>query len=481
MSRVRLAAPVLAAAALAACVSAGDGTPRVAQIPTDSLGLDGPTYAAHPDGWWTGLGDPQLDRLVSEALAANPSLAVALARMRSAEQQANAAGAGLSPHVDFDLSVLRSKVSANYIYPPPYAGSTFWDGRVGFTLTWNLDFWGRQSALIEQATAGARAAELDAEAAALALSGAVAQTYVDYARGVALEAVAMHAVRQRDTLVDLTTRRVSAGIDGETELQLAKSQRALAGVALEQARLGRALASDALAALTGQSAAAAGELAAPPRDLHEGLALPAVLPSDLIAHRPDVAAAMARVEAATAGREAAKAAFYPNVNLVGFGGLTAVGLDALPKGNSQTWSLGPSIHLPIFDAGRLRAEHARATADLDAAVATYNETVLRAIREASDQVARVRQLDLQLDEQARGLEAAERAYALATQRYEAGIANYLTVITAGTSVTEARRVRANLMADRSLAGIALVVSLGGGWTGEAAAARAAYVPMENPK
>ena len=481
MSRARLVVPALAAAVLAACVSSGDGTPRVAQIAPDSLGLDGPSYVAHPNGWWTGLGDPQLDRLVSEALSANPSLAVALARMRSAEQQANAAGAALSPHVEFDLNVLRSKVSANYIYPPPYAGSTFWDGRVGFTLTWNLDFWGRQSALIEQATAGARAAELDAEAAALALSGAVAQTYVDYARGVALEAVAMHAVRQRDTLVDLTTRRVSAGIDGETELQLAKSQRSLAGVALEQARLGRALASDALAALTGQSAAAAGELAAPPRDLHEGLALPAVLPSDLIAHRPDVAAAMARVEAATAGREAAKAAFYPNVNLVGFGGLTAVGLDALPKGNSQTWSLGPSIHLPIFDAGRLRAEHARATADLDAAVATYNETVLRAIREASDQVARVRQLDLQLDEQARGLEAAERAYALATQRYEAGIANYLTVITAGTSVTEARRVRANLMADRSLAGIALVVSLGGGWTGEAAAARAAYVPMENPK
>ena len=481
MSRARLVVPALAAAVLAACVSSGDGTPRVAQIAPDSLGLDGPSYVAHPNGWWTGLGDPQLDRLVSEALSANPSLAVALARMRSAEQQANAAGAALSPHVEFDLNVLRSKVSANYIYPPPYAGSTFWDGRVGFTLTWNLDFWGRQSALIEQATAGARAAELDAEAAALALSGAVAQTYVDYARGVALEAVAMHAVRQRDTLVDLTTRRVSAGIDGETELQLAKSQRSLAGVALEQARLGRALASDALAALTGQSAAAAGELAAPPRDLHEGLALPAVLPSDLIAHRPDVAAAMARVEAATAGREAAKAAFYPNVNLVGFGGLTAVGLDALPKGNSQTWSLGPSIHLPIFDAGRLRAEHARATADLDAAVATYNETVLRAIREASDQVARVRQLDLQLDEQVRGLEAAERAYALATQRYEAGIANYLTVITAGTSVTEARRVRANLMADRSLAGIALVVSLGGGWTGEAAAARAAYAPMENPK
>jgi outer membrane protein TolC len=107
--------------------------------------------------------------------------------------------------------------------------------------------------------------------------------------------------------------------------------------------------------------------------------------------------------------------------------------------------------------------------------------VLRAIREAADQVGRVRQLDLQLDEQARGLEAAERAFALATQRYEAGLANYLTVIAADTSLSEARRNRANLLADRSLAGIALVVALGGGWSDGTAPARAAYVPTESPK
>jgi NodT family efflux transporter outer membrane factor (OMF) lipoprotein len=481
MNRSRRLVPALVATALTACVSPGDGTPREAELSADALGLAGPAYVARPDGWWTGLGDPQLDRLVSAALASNPSLSIAMARMRSAVQQANASGAGLDPRIEFDLSVLRSKVSSNYIYPPPYAGSTFWDGRVGFNLSWNLDFWGRQSALIDQATAGARAATLDADAAALALSGAVAQTYVDYARGIALEAVAAHAVRQRDLLVELTGRRVAAGLDGDTELESARAQRAVAGVALEQARLGRILAADALAALTGQSAAAAGELEPPTRDLREGLALPAVLPSDLLAHRPDVAAARARVEAASAGRQAAEASFYPNVNLVGFGGLTAVGLDTLPKGDSQTWSLGPAIHLPVFDAGRLRAEHARATADLDAAVAAYNEAVLRAIREAADQVGRVRQLDAQIDEQARGLAAAERSYALATRRYEAGLANYLTVISAGAAVTEARRMRANLLADRSLAGIALVVALGGGWSDGDAPVRAAYVPMESPK
>ncbi|MFO1394343.1 MAG: efflux transporter outer membrane subunit [Steroidobacteraceae bacterium] len=456
---------VLAGASLAACVSTTDGTPRVSEVDPGTLGLDGPPEVASPADWWTGLGDPQLDRLVSAALAGNPGLTAALARVRAAVEQANAAGAGIDPRVDFDLSAYRSKVSGNYIYPPPYAGSTFWDGRIGFNLVWTLDFWGRQASLIEQASSSARASALDADAASLAVSGAVTQTYVDLARTIALEAVATDAVADRDRLVELTSRRVRAGLDGDTELESARAQRALAGVALEQARLGHTLATHALAALTGRSAAAAVELAPPSPELGRALVLPDVLPADLLAHRPDVAAALARVDAARAGRAAAKAAFYPNINLIGFAGFTAVGLDSLPKGDSQTWTLGPAIHLPVFDAGRLKAEHAKSTAELDAAVASYNDTVLRAIREAADQAARVHQLDAQLAEQSRALAAAEKAQALAARRYAAGLANYLTVLNAANLANDARRQHANLLADRTQAGVALVVALGGGWTG----------------
>lgn len=484
MSRPRLVAASVVSLLLAACVSTPAGGPPVTQIPDDQLGLVGPVYDAPRDEWWTALGDPQLDRLVGQALEGNPSLAASLARVRGAWEQARATGAGDEARVDFDLSALRSKVSGNYIYPPPYAGSTFWDGRVGFNLIWNLDFWGRQSALIDQARSSALAAELDAVAAGLAVSGAVSQTYVDLERVSELGKLADRADRQREELRALTTRRVNAGLDSDVELHVAESNTAQAQVEIEQARVGRQLATHALAALIGGAAATHDTIATPTLDLEQTLSLPTELPIDLLAHRPDVAAAKARVTAAQAGRSAAHAAFYPNVNLIGFAGFTAVGLDSLPKGDSQTWTLGPAIHLPVFDAGRLRAEYGKSTADLDAAVASYNETVLRAVREAADQAARVESLDRQLAEQQRALDSAEQGWQLASQRYEAGISNFLTVLNAETQVLGARRQRVNLLADRTLARIALLVALGGSFEADRPiplAAGARPGPKETPK
>jgi NodT family efflux transporter outer membrane factor (OMF) lipoprotein len=461
MSAVRLAAAGILALLLAACVSTPPGGPVVAQVQADQLGLAGQAYDAPREDWWTAFGDPQLDRLVAQALAGNPSLDASLARVRGAWEQARAVGATDKPRVDFDLSAFRSKVSGNYIYPPPYAGSTFWDSRVGFNLVWNLDFWGRQAALIDQARASAQAAELDAAAASLAVSGAVSQTYVDLERVTALEKLADRVIQQREQVLEITSRRVKAGLDSDVELRTAESNRAQADVELEQSRVGSQLAIHALAALTGGGAADYASIAAPTLDLEKTLALPPTLPADLLSRRPDVAAAKARIAAAQAGRTAAHAAFYPNVNLIGFAGFTAVGLDSLPKGDSQTWTLGPAIHLPVFDAGRLRAEYGKSTADLDAAVASYNETVLRAVREAADQASRVESLDRQLGEQRRALDSAEQAYRLAEQRYGAGLSSFLTVLTAETQVLAARRQRINLLADRTLAHIALLVALGG--------------------
>ncbi len=461
MNRARLVSVATLALLLGACVSTPPGGPRVTEASPDKLGLDGPAYDAPAGDWWKALGDPQLDRLVAQSLADNPSLAASMARVRGAWEQARAVGAGDELRVDFDLNVYRSKVSGNYIYPPPYAGSTFWDGRVGFNLVWNIDFWGRQAALIEQARSNAQAAELDTVAAALALSGAVSQTYIDLERVTSLQELADRSVQQREQLLGLTARRVQAGLDSDVELRTAESSRAQADVELEQARVGARLATHALAALAGAGPASYDSIGKPTLDLENPLALPAVLPADLLAHRPDVAAAKSRVMSAQQGRAAAHAAFYPNVNLIGFAGFAAVGLESLPKGDSQTWTLGPAIHLPIFDAGRLRAEYGKSTADLDAAVAGYNETVLRAVREAADQAARVESLDRQLADQRRALDSAEQAYRLAEQRYNAGLATFLTVLSAETQVLGARRQRVNLLADRMLARIALLVALGG--------------------
>jgi NodT family efflux transporter outer membrane factor (OMF) lipoprotein len=446
---------------LAACVSTPGETPRERAVAAADLGLKGPAYAPPQEAWWEQLGDPQLDRLVQEALARNPGLGAALARVRSAQEQAIAVGAGNKPQVALEGTATRERVSEHWIYPPPFAGGTFWESRLGANFSWNIDFWGRQSALIEQTKHSAEATALDAAGTSLLLSSAVTQAYVELTRAQQLEGLADRAAVQRERVLDLTRQRVRAGLDTDVESQSAQSNVALVAVDREQARLAQRSAIHALAALTGHGAEAYDRIGSPTLDFSRALELPGELPANLLARRPDVTAARLRVEAAQSGRQAAQANFYPNVNLVAFAGYTSIGLDKLLESGSRQWSVGPAIHLPLFDAGRLRAEYRKSSADLDVATANYNDTVLRAIRESSDQVARLHTLDQQLADQHRALDAAERAYDLAEQRYGAGLSNFLTVLNAETQVLNARRQQVNLLADRTGARIALIVALGG--------------------
>ena len=458
------ARPLLAAvvaATLAGCVSTPAGAPHERPLAAQDVGLQGPAYAAPAGDWWLALDDPQLDRLVQAALERNPGLAGALARVRIAEQQARIMGSTNDPQLSFDAHAIREKISANWIFPPPYAGGTYWDAQLGLNLAWNLDFWGRQAALIRQSELVAQSAAFDAAGVSLLLSSSVAQAYVELARAHEVAALVERAGVQRAHILELAEQRVQAGLDTEIEAQSAEANLALVAVEREQARLAQEAAVHALAALTGHGADFYTQVADPSLDLERALELPQALPLDLLAHRPDVAAARDRVEATLAGRAAAKASFYPNVNLLGFAGWTAIGLDRLFDSSSQNFSGTAAVHLPLFDAGRLKAEYRRSGAEADAATAAYNETVLRAVRETADQLSRLRALDQQLADQARALQAAERAFELAGQRYGAGLASYLTVLNAETQVLAARRQRVNLLADRTLARVALIVALGG--------------------
>jgi NodT family efflux transporter outer membrane factor (OMF) lipoprotein len=427
----------------------------------DTSAAPGTIATPHPSGWWHELGDPQLDRLVATALARNPGLAGALARVRSAEQQAAVAGSTRSPQVGLDGDAARTRVSENYLFPPPYGGGTYWDARLGFTLGWQLDFWGRQAAFIEQSSSLATAAALDAASSELLLAGVVVQAYVDYARALELEQLALRGQAQRRELLELTAQRVAAGLDSKVEAKIAEANLEQSALEVTQARLAQQVARNALATLTGSGAAQALELEPPRLDLERSRPVPDPLPADLLARRPDIRAAQARIAAATAGRDAAHATFYPNVNLQAFAGTVAIGLDELFDAGSRQWRAGPAIHLPIFDAGRLRAEYRRAGADLDAAIASYNDAVLRAVREAADQSARMRAIDEQRDAQQRSLAAAEQAHDMALQRYGAGLATQLVVLNAETQVLAARRQRISLLTDRASAEVALIVALGG--------------------
>jgi len=197
------------------------------------------------------------------------------------------------------------------------------------------------------------------------------------------------------------------------------------------------------------------------------VALPAALPVDLLGRRPDLAAARWRIETATQDVAAARAEFYPNVNISAFIGFSTIGIDRLIRTGSEQYGVGPAIHLPIFDAGRLRANLRGRAADLDVAVETYNGSVVDAVREAADQLGSLQSIERQRRDQALAQAAAESAYDLATQRYRAGLGTYLTVLTAENNVLAQRRLTADLDARALDTQVALVRALGGGYAADA--------------
>jgi outer membrane protein TolC len=264
----------LATVIAAACATSKGPPAHERPLGATDVALTGPSIAVPVDGWWLALDDPQLDRLVATALARNPGLAGALARVRVAREQVAIVDSTNAPQVNFDATEFRTRVSANYIFPPPYGGGTYWDGRIGFNLGWHLDFWGRQAALIEQVSRGADAAALDAAASELMLSSAVAQAYVEYAKALRLEQVALRAQAQRRALADLTAQRAAAGLDSQVEVRITEANLEQSAVDIEQARMASELSRHVLAALTGASAAMPPLLEAPTLDFERALPVP---------------------------------------------------------------------------------------------------------------------------------------------------------------------------------------------------------------
>jgi NodT family efflux transporter outer membrane factor (OMF) lipoprotein len=453
---------MLVAALLTGCVLPQHEEPRGKLIEQQSLGLQGgsPLQPIAAD-WWKAFNDPQLDALMEDALRDNPTLAQALARVRLAQSRTQTEVAARQPRFAIDADETWQRFSEHYYIPPPFAGDTVWIGQATANMHWDLDFWGKQAALIRQARSQALASELDVASARLALAGAVTQAYVDLYRAWELVDIAVRTQEQREHLLKLTQQRTAAGLDTQIELKIAESAVPQARSLRLQAEAGRDIAIHRLVSLIGGGTDRYAQLTRPQLALDATLPLPDQLPIDLLAHRPDVLAARERVEAATAGRAAAHAAFYPNISLTALVGLQAIGLDELTESGSRIYGIGPALHLPIFDAKRLRAQYKGATAELDAATASYNGAVLDAVREASDQITLNDSLTRQIAEVHATLESASSAHELAERRYAAGLTTQLVVLDAESRVLEARRALVTADSSRLLARMNLLLMLGG--------------------
>ncbi len=259
-------------------------------------------------------------------------------------------------------------------------------------------------------------------------------------------------------------------------MKIAESALPQARAAKLQAESARDLAVHRLAALAGYGADRYAQFVRPQLKLDVALPLPERLPMDLLARRPDVLAARTRVTAATAGREAAHAAFFPDIGLKAFVGTQAIGFDNLVKGDSLVYGIGPALHLPIFDSQRLRAGYRGATAELDESIASYNATVLNAVRETADQLSLSESFARQIAQLEQTLQSAAAAYDLAQKRYAAGLATQLVVLNAESRVLDARRELVAATTSRIIARVTLLLVLGGSFDSATPAAVAGLEP-----
>jgi NodT family efflux transporter outer membrane factor (OMF) lipoprotein len=472
-------AATLATALLAGCAIPHD-KPKVRVLESAAVGLHGPATIPTA-GWWQRLNDPQLDRIMDDALAGNPTLDVAMARLRLARAGVETQRAGLLPTLDFDASEERSQLSGAYEIPQAYAGSVRWIGSIQTSLSWTFDFAGKQRALISQSRHWADAASLDVAAARLTLTGAVAEAYVGLARAELQMRIAQAFVTSRRDSLALARTRANNDLDDEFDIRAAETLLAEAQKSFDQAKGDRDLMVHALAALAGRGADAYSALTPPTLSLDAALSLPASLPANLLDRRPDILAARARIYAANAGRKAAVADFYPSIDLHAFQGLSSVDTSKMLTERALTWGVGPALHVPLFEGGRLGAQYKAATAEIDVAAASYNETILDAVKQAADALSSIDSTAAQAADQRdiqRGLAETVR---LDRVRVRTGLGTQLDILASGDRLLQAQQTQADLDAEGLTRRVELLIAVGGDFDPKTPIAIAAADRGASPK
>lgn len=456
---------------IAGCASTGGIAPQASGIEPAALDAGNAIRAANADAqwpaadWWRAFDDPQLDAWIEAAQAGNPSLAAAQARVREAASMAGVARAALSPQVNGNLSIQRQKWADNLYYGPgPLAGEQSWNNTGTLELAYHLDLWGKDSNAAERALDAAHASAADARAAQLELQGNVVRTYIEMSMNYALLDIAQATLRQQQQIVDLANRRLKGGLGTQLEVSQAETpmpeyERQIDALA-EKIALGR----NQMAALAGKGPGAGDSIQRPALSLATPAGLPSALPADLIGHRPDVVAARWTVAAQARGIDVAKAGFYPDIDLLAsIGGYAAMGpLFQFLKSPSHSWTAGPALSLPILDGGRLRSQLGAASAGYDEAVERYNQAIVGALKDISDQVIRIRSLATQAADAERSVAAARKNYDLSREGYRRGLTDYLNVLIAQNQLLHAQEGVAKIQAERLGAHASLVTALGGG-------------------
>ena len=412
--------------------------------------------------WWHGFGDPVLDRLVADALAANLDLAQARARLREARARRGVAGAALAPSVDASLSGSRSRSSGQ-----SGSGSTRELYSAGFDASWELDVFGGVRRSVEAAQADLEASVESLSDTRVSLAAEVALNYIDLRTAEQRLAIAEESIASRGENHQIIRWRQQAGLVSELDLAQATTDLESTRAVLPPLRTAVTEAKNRLAVLLGRNPGELESLVHADRPIPLAAAeIVAAIPADTLRQRPDVRVAERRLAAQTARLGEAEAARYPSFRLSGSLGLEALELDALADRDANTHSLFGGITAPVFNAGRIAANIEIQDALVEQARLAYRAAVLAALEEVENALTAVANTDARRVKLAEAAAAARTTLAIAEYRYASGLADFLSVLDAQRTQLSLDEQLAGSTGELARAQVRLYKALGGGWSTE---------------
>ncbi len=409
--------------------------------------------------WWEIFGDEQLNALEAQLTISNQDLKVAQARFQRARAVIRFNRASQFPTISTAPGIASIRDSANR----PYFKTTSATGDfvLPFDLSYELDVWGRVRRTVAASREEAQATAADLETVSLSLHAELAFDYFELRSADAQKQLLDDTVKAYQDALQLTTNRFEGGAAPKSDVAQARTQLETTMVQDTDVSVERAQFEHAIAILLGKPPAA---FELPPLPFQvEPPAISVGLPSQLLERRPDIAAAERRVAESNEQIGIARAAFFPTIVLSASAGFEGNSITNWFNWPSRFWALGPSALETLFDAGRRRATSQAALANYDATVAGYRETTLTALQQVEDNLAALRILDQEAQQQKDATASAQESLQVFTDRYIGGADPYLQVLTAQTIALQNERNDVDIRRRRMDASVLLIKALGGGW------------------
>ncbi|KAK45607.1 RND transporter [Caballeronia jiangsuensis] len=443
------------------------GTPVADVIDAGGASQHFSADATLPRDWWTKFGSSAIDRVVTDALVANPTLASAQAALRQSEDDMRAGTGVFYPQIDASMSASRQKYSPLRVgsNEPPMLFNLF---TLSAQVSYALDIWGGERRSLEALRAQSDVQRHALAAAYLTLSANIVNTMIAFAAYGDEVAATREMIALLDEQVSVTHSQVAAGVAAYSAVLTLENERATLEATIPALMQRREQAGNLLAVLSGSLPS---QWDAPDMSL-ENIALPALLPravsSEVVRQRPDIRQAEAALHVASAKIGVATANLFPSVTLTAGGGYGNRTMGALLSQNGQVWSAGADVTAPLFHGGTLWFERRAAIDAYEQARAAYEQVVLAAFEQVADTLRALENDAHALDADARALATSEEALRLLQADYEAGTVGYLSILVADGQRHQARIAWLQGVALRLQDTVALFAALGGGWYGEEA-------------